>query len=73
MKESDAMESTKVTKGGDVFADLGFPPAEAKNLRIRSELMTALRKLIEKQGWTQSEAAKRLKVSQPRVSGSHMG
>jgi predicted XRE-type DNA-binding protein len=62
------MESTEVTKAGDVFADLGFPAAEAKNLRIRAELMTALRKLIEKRGWTQAEAAERLKVSQPRVS-----
>ena len=62
------MDSTKVTKAGDVFADLGFPTAEATSLRIRSELMTALRKLIEKRGWTQAEAAERLKVSQPRVS-----
>ena len=68
MRKGDAMESTKVTKGGDVFADLGFAPAEARNLRIRSELMTALRKLMEKRGWTQAEAAERLKVSQPRIS-----
>jgi predicted XRE-type DNA-binding protein len=62
------MESTKVTKAGNVFSDLGFSPAEARSLRIRSELMTALRKLIEKRGWTQAEAAERLKVSQPRVA-----
>ena len=30
--------------------------------------MTALRKFIEKEGLTQAEAAKRLKVTQPRVS-----
>ena len=45
-----------------------FSPAEARNLRIRSEAMTALRKFIEKEGLTQAEAAKRLKVSQPRIS-----
>jgi predicted XRE-type DNA-binding protein len=63
------MKSTAITKGGgDVFTDLGFSPAEARNLRIRSELMTALRKFIEKEGLTQDDAAKRLRVSQPRIS-----
>jgi predicted XRE-type DNA-binding protein len=63
------MRSTGMTRGsGDVFRDLGFSPAEARNLRIRSELMTALRKCIESEGWTQAHAAKRLKVSQPRIS-----
>lgn len=60
---------TTITKGsGDVFADLGFSPAESRNLRIRSQMMTALRKFIEKEGLTQADAAKRLKVSQPRIS-----
>ena len=63
------MKSTAVTKSsGDVFRDLGFSPAEARNLRIRSELMTALRKFIEREGLTQAGAAKRLRVSQPRIS-----
>lgn len=30
--------------------------------------MIKLRKRTEKQGWTQAEAAKRLKIMQPRVS-----
>ena len=60
---------TTITMGsGDVFTDLGFSPAESRNLRIRSEMMTALRKFIEKEGLTQADTAKRLKVSQPRVS-----
>ena len=60
---------TTITMGsGDVFTDLGFSPAEARNPRLRSRMMTALRKFIEKEGLTQSDAAKRLKVSQPRVS-----
>jgi predicted XRE-type DNA-binding protein len=58
-----------ITKGsGNVFADLGFTPAEARNLRLRSQMMTALRKFIEKEGLTQADAAKRLKVSQPTIS-----
>jgi predicted XRE-type DNA-binding protein len=35
---------------------------------MRSQLMTALRKFVEKGRLTQAEAAKRLKVTQPRVS-----
>jgi predicted XRE-type DNA-binding protein len=35
---------------------------------MRAQLMTALRKFVEKEGLTQAEAAKRLKVTQPRVS-----
>ncbi|MBZ5526185.1 MAG: helix-turn-helix domain-containing protein [Acidobacteriia bacterium] len=58
-----------ITKGsGNVFADLGFSPAKSRNLRLRSQMMTALRKFIEKEGLTQADAAKRLKVSQPRIS-----
>ncbi len=58
-----------ITKGsGDVFSDLGFSPSESRNLRLRSQMMTALRKFIEKEGLTQADAAKRPKVSQPRIS-----
>jgi predicted XRE-type DNA-binding protein len=53
---------------GNVFRDLGFPRVEAENLRIRSELMTQLEKLIEREGLTQTAAARLLGVSQPRVS-----
>ena len=60
---------TTITKGsGDVFVDLGFSSAESRNLRLRSQMMMALRKFIETEGLTQAGAAKRLKVSQPRVS-----
>jgi predicted XRE-type DNA-binding protein len=65
---------SSVTKGSsDVFRDLGFSATETRNLRIRSELMTALRKFIESEGLTQADAAKRLKVSQPRISDLNRG
>jgi predicted XRE-type DNA-binding protein len=64
-----AINDASVTKGsGNVFADLGFSPAESRNLFIRAQMMTALRDFIEKEGLTQAAAAKRLKVSQPRIS-----
>lgn len=42
--------------------------ADAENMRLRSSLMMALDQHIRNQGWTQAEAAKRLGVTQPRVS-----
>ena len=43
-------------------------PAEAENMKLRSALMMALEQHIRAQGWTQAEAARRLGVTQPRVS-----
>lgn len=52
----------------NVFRDLGFSSEEAENLRIRSELMARLSRVIQDHGLTQREAAKLLGVTQPRVS-----
>jgi predicted XRE-type DNA-binding protein len=52
---------------GNVFQDLAFPPDEAENLRIRSDLMIRLAKLIENRGLTSAQAAKLLCVSKARV------
>ena len=61
--------STRVRRSsGNVFRDLGFPPEDAENLRIRSDLMISLCKLIEAKGLTQTQAAKQLGVTQPRIS-----
>ena len=53
---------------GNVFVDLGFDAGEALNLKIRSDLMIEIAKLIEARGLTQAEAAELLGVSQPRIS-----
>ncbi len=42
--------------------------AAAENMKLRSSLMMALEQRIKNQGWTQSEAARRLGVTQPRIS-----
>jgi predicted XRE-type DNA-binding protein len=62
------MKARMIRSGGNVFRDLGFPPREAENLRIRSLLMGHVRRIIEKRGLTQAEAARQMRVSQPRVS-----
>ena len=59
----------KITRSrGNVFEELGFPPAEAENLRIRAALMLALRQAMEERGLKQSEAADLFNVTQPRIS-----
>jgi len=48
-------------------------PAEAENMKVRSRLMMALEQHIRANGWTPIEAAKRLGVTQTRVSDLHRG
>lgn len=42
--------------------------AAAENMKLRSTLMMALEQRIRAKGWTQTEAARQLGVTQPRVS-----
>jgi predicted XRE-type DNA-binding protein len=59
----------KVTRSrGNVFRDLGFSPREAEHLRLRSDLMIKVQELIASRRLTQTEVAKILRVTQPRVS-----
>lgn len=62
------MGFTITPSSGNVFADLGFGPEEAEHLRIRSDLMIALRRLIEDRRLTQADAARVFGVTQPRIS-----
>jgi len=43
-------------------------PALAENMRLRSSLLMELQEHIRKSGLTQAEAARRLGITQPRVS-----
>jgi predicted XRE-type DNA-binding protein len=61
--------TTKVRRSsGNVFSDLGFSYEEAENLKIRTDLMIRLSKLIDARGLTQAQAATVFGVTQPRVS-----
>jgi predicted XRE-type DNA-binding protein len=65
MKKND----TRIIEGsGNVFIDLGFDPAEAEVMRLRAEVMIRTAQQLKAQGWTQAEAARRLGITQPRVS-----
>jgi predicted XRE-type DNA-binding protein len=50
------------------FLDLGFPPEEAAALHIRSQLAATLEHYITRKGWSQTQAARELKVPQPTLS-----
>ncbi|WP_422413099.1 MULTISPECIES: helix-turn-helix domain-containing protein [unclassified Endozoicomonas] len=64
--------------GGNVFADLGFSPEEAKKLKeeaegkikadLKIQLMVEITKAIRDRQLKQEEAARLLNVSRPRVS-----
>lgn len=59
----------KITpSSGNVFRDLGFSPEEAEHLLVRSDLMIAVQKALDRRGVKQADAAKLLGVTQPRVS-----
>lgn len=56
---------------GNIFADLGLPDAE--KLKIKTGLAIEIRKAMRALGLTQQEAAKRMGIPQPKVSGMMRG
>lgn len=56
---------------GNVFADLGLPNAD--KLKIKSGLVIEITKAVRKLGLTQDEAARRMGITQPKVSGMLRG
>lgn len=62
-------EKLKMIVGSDnVFRDIGFEESEAQNLMLRADLMIAIQRFIRRAGLSQTEAAKKLGVTQPRLS-----
>lgn len=62
------MKEHIIKSSGNIFLDLGFPPEEAAILKMRSNIMADLRKVIKNKKMTQAKAAEILGVSQSRVS-----
>jgi predicted XRE-type DNA-binding protein len=60
-----AMNRKRFSSVWDAIEDT---PDAAENMKLRSALMLEIAKQIEDQGLTQAQAAKRLGVTQPRVS-----
>lgn len=59
------MKSKKFTSVWDAIEDTSD---DAENMRLRSELMMALKKRISRASMSQAQAAKLFGVTQPRVS-----
>lgn len=60
--------STKTESYTSVWDALAESEEEAANLKVRAELMQKIASLLQDSGWTQAEAAKRCKVTQPRIN-----
>jgi predicted XRE-type DNA-binding protein len=56
---------------GNVFADLDLPDAE--KLKIKTGLVVEIRRAMHRLGLTQQEAAKRMGITQPKVSDMMRG
>ena len=63
-KNSDDMDL--IAGGGNIFADLGLPNAD--ELQFKADLAVAISRMIEEAKLSQTEAARRMEVSQPQVS-----
>jgi predicted XRE-type DNA-binding protein len=58
-----------ITKGsGNVFEDCGFPPEEAADLKLRTDLMLKLHNFIRPQNWTKGQAASYFGESKSRIN-----
>ena len=65
--KTQLVESVEVHRGsGNVFADLGL--ADAEKLKIKTGLVIEIRKAMRTRDLTQQEAAKRMGITQPKVS-----
>jgi predicted XRE-type DNA-binding protein len=63
------IEFTRSSK--NVYADLGLP--EADKLKVKTDLVIQIMKAMERLELTQAEAAKRMGISQPKVSAMMHG
>ena len=62
------MTKSKTDSYASVWDAITDTPEEAANLRLRSELMDKITALIQKNSWTQLEAARHCSVTQPRIN-----
>ena len=57
-----------VDKFKSVFDAIADSPEESLNMKLRASLIREIRIKVSVAGWTQTETANRLGISQPRVS-----
>lgn len=62
----DGTTSTATRSSNNVFADLGFE--DAAELKFKTQLVYRIQCILEERGLTQAQAAKIIRVDQPRLS-----
>ncbi|WP_089724338.1 helix-turn-helix domain-containing protein [Candidatus Thiosymbion oneisti] len=62
------MSNTEIETFDSVWDAIADTPAEAANLKLRSQLMEQIGTIIAERGWTQHEAAIHCGVTQPRIN-----
>lgn len=65
-QRTGAMDDQITPSSGNVFADLELPDAD--ETKLKSDLVIQIRGLIDAKGWTQTEAAEMIGLTQPQVS-----
>lgn len=63
MKNAVVAKNTK-----ELVKVLGLPTAEAAKIEMRTSLVVAIRRLVEKKGWTHAETAKRAGVGRTVIT-----
>lgn len=58
----------KLKEYASVWDAIADTPEQAANLQARAELMRSIASIVKRQGWTQTDAARRCGVSQPRIN-----
>ena len=66
----DSFQATRILDGGamGIVVPHVDTPEQAANLRARAELMQKITAIVKESSWTQSEAARRCGVTQPRIN-----
>ncbi len=60
-------QGIQIEKGsGNVYADLGFPDSE--DMLVKAQLVTKIAEIIRQRRLTQAQAAKLLRLTQPKIS-----
>ena len=62
------MKRIQTSASNNVFEDLGLSAREAEHLKVRADLLIALQEAIARRRIRQKEAARILRITQPRVS-----
>ena len=71
MKKSNLQDVEILESSGNIYADLGIE--DAAKLKIKSDLVIQIMKAMKRLSLTQDQAAERMGVSQPKVSGMIRG